>query len=677
MISPLLHLSADAWQIIAPLLDYDDVKKLLDTGNRYLAQIVSSFVHSFVINKRLHALDLDSLQCTCKATPYLTEITIKPMESLYRLITPSLPLDLPPTLTKLHADFYNSLAFFLFSSRLCDLVPDLVSLRLRGLPGDTHLLRDLKLPQKLQHLELTASLTVIEEGEITTLPRSLTSLDLRVSKIPPSESCGDWPSHLSTLKLILYDELIIEHLPRSLTHLSLNLEHREFLSSFKPPTGANFLPFPWRRFFPRLTCLSITNDIHGPAMPFLKSVVSPNAYDALEVSDFLSRGFWRSEEYDRIPANNHPLFERIFFFTDAEDLTEACRELAPFLHNVVQFSSSSSVLPFESLQYLPSLAEYDSEDVHTCPPNMLSLTHAYFGKVVASVIEKLQSLEELTFSALCDESGAIASSAKWPSTLKRVYTATVLTSPALQLLPTLLTHLTLGISTHTEWSIIASRLVNLEHLSIRLTPDLWCSSTSLEAIASKRFEHLIVFYAEDFSSAPEEPFMNEFLGKHSPLPASLTNLEVSFHSAVQRVPLTILPYLPKQLRILKIMTSVAWNSTFFKTEPHIAAMTPSKLLASLPTGLEVLSLISVHKAPEERQPVSVLSSLPRGLVHFNQLGLFNSGPSRDIIVHLPPRLASITYESNSYVEEEYLAKIRPYLFSGSTADLLYNINQWQ
>ena len=163
MISPLLRLSADVWQIVAVCLDYDDVKKLLDTGNRHLMKVVGSSVHSFVINKRLHALDLDSLQRTCKATPYLTEITIKPLESLYRLITPSLPLDLPPTLTKLHAEFYNSLAFFLLSTKLCDVAPDLISLRLRGLHSATHLLRDLKLPQKLQHLELTASLTSLKK----------------------------------------------------------------------------------------------------------------------------------------------------------------------------------------------------------------------------------------------------------------------------------------------------------------------------------------------------------------------------------------------------------------------------------------------------------------------------------------------------------------------------------
>ena len=456
---------------------------------------------------------------------------------------------------------------------------------------------------------------------------------------------------------------MIEHLPRSLTHIVLSMHSGHVSSSFKPTTDEEHFAFPWRQFFPGLTSLYLLADLPGSMATFIKSVVSPNAYDALEVSDFFSRGFWRSEEYDRIPAAGYPLLEHLVSYTlDEVGILEACRELAPFLRNVVEFGTNSE-LPFESLQYLPSATDYEGTDVFTCPPNMPSLTYLNLESVAANVIENLQSLEDLTFSALCDESGTTVTSAKWPSTLKRVYAATELTSPALQLLPTMLTNLTLNISTYTEWAIIASRLVNLEHLAVSVTPDRWCTSTPLEAIASTRFEHLTVHYISDFTHAPEEPFMNEFLGKHSPLPASLTRLEVTFHSIMQRVPLTVMPYLPKQLRFFAIMTSVAWESDFFKTEPHIAAMTPSELLASLPTGLEVLNMQCFHVAQGDRQPVSVLSSLPRGLVEFNQQGLFEIEMPNDIVIHLPPRLASIAYESNSGVEEAYLKTIRPYLFS--------------
>ena len=666
MISPLLRLSADVWRVITDFLHFDDVKILLETGNRHLMKVVGSSVHSFRIDQYLHAVDFNSLQHTCKATPHLKEIIIKPLESVYRLMKPLLPLELPPTLTKLHADFNNSLDFFLLANDLHRLAPNLISLRLRGIFDAWRFLCILKIPPKLQHLELTGPSIVIREGEIATLPRTLMSLHLRADNLPPIAD-NDWPPHLSTLYLSgLNGNVTIEHLPRSLTYLTLVTVGAACSTSFKPTMVEENFAFPWRRFFPGLTSLSLQQEIRGSPLPFLKSVVSPDAYDALEVSDFLSRGFWRSEEYDHVPATGYPLFERIRFFNFEGDMLEVCRELAPFLRKVTEFGSSCK-LSLETLQYLPSVTEFDSRASALMSfPNMpthLKKLMLYSPRTDFRVIENSKSLEYLDAAEIYDAStdGAV-SSVQWPSTLKHLNTSMELTSSLLQLLPTSLTSLTCHISTHTEWSIIASGLVNLEHLSIKLAPDQWYRSTPLEAIGSTRFEHLIVFYASDFSSVPEEPFMDEFLGKHSPLPTSLTKLEIRSYSHKQRTPLTILPYLPKQLRVFSMTTNPAWTSNFFKTEPHVAAMTPSELLESLPTGLEVLSLESFTSI-EGRQPASVLASLPKGLKHFTQRNLISNQEPANIVKYLPPKLVVLRYDSNNDIEEAYFKTIRPYLFT--------------
>ena len=134
----------------------------------------------------------------------------------------------------------------------------------------------------------------------------------------------------------------------------------------------------------------------------------------------------------------------------------------------------------------------------------------------------------------------------------------------------------------------------------------------------------------------------------------------------QRIPLTIFPYLPRQLRILTVSAFIDWRNEFYKTEPHIASMTSGDLLASLPSGLDVLDLSLYAQIPGVQQPYEMLASLPRGLKSFKQNSIWNhysllEADIETILNSLPPKLCSLKYGSSTAIETAYF-KARPYLY---------------
>lgn len=286
MNSPVLRLSADVWTPITNYLAYEDIKNLIITGSSSLSQLVGLGTEAFVANKRYHAVDLECILHTARATPNLKELSVNPIDSSTQAMKPLLPLqasDFPRKLTSLIANFTDSIYFFLVSHRIDTLAPNLITLALRGSSSPLRL-KVMSFPPNLQTLKLDGEV-LTKQGDISRLPRSLTTIAFSAASVLLSPE-SDWPSELSSLSIDKLEfPVLLERLPRTLTHLSVAsaMSFECITTSFETSNKEHF-NFPWRCFFPSLTSLSIdtTNDL--PLT--LKSMVSPNAHDASEVSTF-------------------------------------------------------------------------------------------------------------------------------------------------------------------------------------------------------------------------------------------------------------------------------------------------------------------------------------------------------------------------------------------------------
>lgn len=666
MTLPLLRLSADVWSLITRLLNFHEVKHLLLIGNPHVSKVVGSGAHSAVINGPMHALNLNGILTTAKATPNLKELCIYPPTSeTYTAIKPLLPLAFPK-LSVLEADFHKAFDLLMVSNSIAELVPSLLSLKIRDFCNTMRHLSELKFPSKLERLELMDSLVIANAGDIANfLPRRLAHMEIQLRADAPM-TYNEWPPELSTLHLYRSaDKMAIEHLPRSLTHLSLINGPATLTSSFKPSTSQLRSPFPWRQFFPALISFTLSRTIVGPAMELFKSLVTAYAYDASEVSTFLSSGFWHSPQLDSAPDTGYPLFEHLSFNCPSHELIEVAKTFAPLLQKVAHFEHA----PLSACRYLPLVTTHESLANITYNEHLpTNITRLRLESCDIEVLEKQTALKTLNIGHFNHHESDVyaVDRVKWPSSLQIAKLFTNLSVPSCLLMPSTLTELTAAISTRKDWSAIASHLVCLKVLSPTLFPDEWHGTAEpLAPIKSTQLESLHLNFCRPFSESPPQPFLHEFFGETSTLPPSLTELTIVLAGLDSILPLSLIAFLPRQLREIKLLACCSWTNSFFKTDPLVSSMSPSELLSLLPQGTEVLELI--RSIPNHDRPKEALKSLPRGLRSFAQRGLFMEATEDaipEILEQLPPRLAWLHYDFNYHLHEAYCQTRRPYLFRG-------------
>lgn len=663
--SPISRLSADIWSLITPALHYDDIKNLLFSGDARLMQVVGHGTRMIKLASYLHAIDVECLFRTARAAHYLQKLHVHPLSMDTMAMKPLLPLQTLPKLTSLTALFANSISFFLIDQDLPKLAPSLTSLALGGETGTELSFSELKFPPDLQQLRLSGPIATLQSGDIAKLPRSLTILAFSTRSIPPMDFY-DWPPDLQSLSLARISEsLAVEILPRTLSYLSI-LGPPKLTTSFKTKNPNDHFAFPWRCFFPSLNDLFLDFRFTGDALETLKSFVCADAYQASEIEDFLSSGFWQHQATHSSITGDYPLYKRLnLHHSDQIAFTRASQALAPYLTNVEHFYVWGPSL--EIYNYYPSAQYVYSPTAVEAPLPPLRCASFTGSSQRFEFIEPLTSLRDLSLTYVQSTDKA---SVKWPPALEGLVCSVTLTGPMLQYLPSSLTRFAAPIRYQSDWTILATNLPLLGSLSIVLNPMIWNGSDdNAEPLTPILGIAALSIKLED-ALLPQQvfnrPFLDEFFGKLSPLPTSLTKLSVHGFAMQQRIPLTIFPYLPRQLRILTVSAFIDWRNEFYKTEPHIASMTSGDLLASLPSGLDVLDLSLYAQIPGVQQPYEMLASLPRGLKSFKQNSIWNhysllEADIETILNSLPPKLCSLKYGSSTAIETAYF-KARPYLY---------------
>lgn len=660
----ILRLESDVWTIISSYLGYIEVNYLLSVGNALLSTKMGHGVRSLPCPPVVDHIDLNSIFTTCEALPNLQELRITPKENYIPLKTPPYPQRFPPKLTSLIATFPHAAHFFLRHTDLSCLASNLLRLKLKVSPSDLPHLGAIKFPTNLTSLSLESESVTIKAGDIALLPRGLTSLSISTNEIPIMTSY-EWPPNLTSLKLrSLRQALTLEHLPR--TVVTLRFSRVKLQTNFNPTTGVNLnMLFPWRAFFPSLQRLTVAESNKAPIGAFLESIVSAHAFDDALVASFIESGFWNLLNLEFDPKRVYPLMEHIsaghgsYHNFSGLEFFQRC---APFLTRLKTVFADFQV-PAECLPYLPSLKSY-KHVFGALPPRWGSptLKVLVIGDITPEEIGLFPGLEELSVMRL-----SASQDVEWPRGLTSLTAYIPFRIDLAHNLPTSLTSLSVGETTLSAWTTIATQLINLRSLFVTLeNTGSWDLSDALTPIASKSLVSFGLFQGNAGHNYYTRPYLYEFLGPNSPLPATLTSLEIASASEDSPIPMTICPYLPRQLRRLKLASSIQWQFERYHTEPHIDSLTPAQLLASLPPGLTSFNYFHTV-GPIMPLNVEAIASMPPSLISFYVSGLFSENRAstielkEQIIALAPPKLGFLWCDTLD-LRADYFASRRPELY---------------
>lgn len=324
--------------------------------------------------------------------------------------------------------------------------------------------------------------------------------------------------------------------------------------------------------------------------------------------------------------------------------------------------------PIEAYQYLPATTFYEEEDISSLTRSLPGITSLSCDQLELESLECFPSLErmDLGYIDFMMAPGSEGVDVKWPLKLKAL---TVYYLPleglALRSLPSL-TSLGIMLSTRSNWSVLASTLVSLVTLEISLRGGNWytVNDEPLAPLLATRLERLTIRVTKP-STYYDKPFLDDFFGNDSPLPTSITALTITNFGLKWPIPLTVIPSLPRQLRQLMMTQDTDWTNANFKTPPHVAHMTPSELLSSLPPLLECLELVRANLT--DKKSFTLLAALPRSLKTLNLSALCDTDWKRETELFnvLPRRLVfqSNTGKFSHEWFEVYEKKIRPYLYN--------------
>lgn len=656
-------------------MSYTSIENLFLVGNRTLAHLLGQGTHTLNLNVNSHCIDTARLSALLSITHKLERLEITSKHGA-RFTKPREPATMPPNLTSLTVDVPFATEFVAPHKHFGTLPESLLVLKVTG-SKTVHCgnLSDFKVPSKLTTLVLSGGRFGLSAIEIAGLPRTLIHLEVAVSVIPEMTRYV-WPPELSTLRISTFDsQVVLEHLPRTLTVLSIP-NASSLRTSFSAPKHGNDISFPWRSFFPFLVDLWLGFRTYGPLEHLLTQILSPTTFDAHSVSSFIANGFWGTDLpslcYD--PARTYPYFKCLFLYRHPHEhylSTAIFEKLAPLLIHC-EGAITDYGLPASALQYLPSAMYYFNSqgysDSHlTLPVSLRSLSVV---STSPQAVKRLKSLTFLRVTQFKDNNGALGplNRLKLPPNLKHFETTDTLLPGALLSLSSSITALSCSLTTLTSWSILARQLVQLKSLSLHVeygAPWLW--EDPLEPIQAQLTSLKLVL-----TVAPHPP-LGLFLGAFfpssdpSPLPPSLTDLTIDLGSKIP-IPMTLCPRLPRQLERVSFAIKVDWKDESSIPEPHVAAMTPFELLASLPSGLKHLELLNYSQTQLSPRSDS-LRGLPSGLLSFTQRGMFETielkGEKLDqLLLALPPKLVKLSYHSTPAFEEAYFQRRRPNLYSG-------------
>lgn len=664
MDSTILRTSADIWTLIVPTLSYTSIENLFLVGNRTLIRLVSQGVECLNISGSVDCLHTTRLSFMFGSLQQLKQLSITSTYGAY-FTKPLEPLLLPPKLTSLSVDLPFATEFVLTSGHIAALPESLVSLKLSTESVFCGRLDDIKFPSKLSTLVLSKGAFDVTEQSLATLPRTLTSLTLRVSELPEMTRYV-WPLGLSALTLQSLDSSVrVESLPRTLTSLTIP-ELCLLKSSFTTPHTK--FSFPWRVFFPFLKDLDIQVE-NIDLKDFMAGLVLPTAFDAHSVESFIANGFWGPSLPDLCydSARRYPAFKRLIFLYKWADylskVVAVAKEFASYLSHCE--AAFGYTLPPEAFQFLSSatsviyLLPQRSLTSHSKLP--LSLKHLELNASRLENIERLTSLETINVSSISANS---YENVAWPQKLSSLTTSPIDPS-AIIALPRSLTHLSCEISTSAAWNAVALNTVHLKSLAISFDfTAKWLAETPLTPIQAP-LETLRLNYKCDLKAqrlSKGGPFFEAFfpVSGPSPLPASLTSLTICSYTEMA-TPMTLCPRLPRQLKKVAFLQRLDWFDWYSTPEPHVATMTYQELLEALPPGLEALTLLCATSSTQQAN-IETLRGLPLTLVYFEQKGAFKHATLAEVVRNLPPKLAHLSYAQDPSSTDSYLVMRRPNLY---------------
>lgn len=676
---PILRLSIDCWSLITSLVSTADVLNFITAASTSsFAKNVANRVSSLRFEGRLHSVDLYGF-LTRKHFPNALELFVSCEDPSTSMVNRPGPLHFPPKLTSLTLAFNHALDFIVHPSSVVEPLNDLKTLFISGTSACSYSIDDFRAFPNLSTLTVLTGVLLIKENDIASLPRALTVLDISTPSVP-SMGRYNWPPDLTTLRLSGVSQgFAMEHLPRTLTRLHISA--MVMTTSFPGAEGDPLHAFPFRPFFPFLMSLRINPMSAVNLQTTLPNIVSPHAFDSARIADFISSGCWDLPSLPYSSSHTYPLFEEIYVLAphDVWNMSlDLFAELAPFLTKLKSFLADSSTRPIEVYQHLSSLETHSDAFMSSLTiaqaeqlPKCLKTLSTY--RIQSDALKHLPQLEDLSFGLFYDQNSA-QEPLTWPPHLTALSAGMSFNAPTLLSLPTALTEMRLSIASDV-WNVLASHLVNLQQLSLYFSSsEYWMTSTEpLAPIQSTQLKTIRL----EYNKVPDAPkgrrFLEEWLGTKSPFPPSLKDL-VLIVPPKTAIPLTICPYLPRQLETLDLSSHVSVSNSNWHEEPHIASMTPNELLSQLPPCLKMLKIDNIRP---NRVPIdpNVLHSLPASLVSLSLSG-FIDPPDTYMslkflawIAGLPPKLAAISFDRRDFVEHAYYKARRPELFYSKNAVL--------
>ena len=328
MSSPILRLHSDAWEAIICFLSFESTSKL-SVVHPQLYLTVRNRVKSVFAppsDSTSTILDVGRIFRICERLPSIKELTIEAFANIRRLEEPLLSPGGLRTLTLLCLSFQHVIAFVL-PLNLSELLPELLCLELEDYGDVPFKLMDVSIPPRLQVLKILPQETypVLESDFVLKLPHTLTEIHLschwKIGIVGTNEfevqplTDYIWPPNLTTCTLGLEDHISLDHLPRTLTHLSL--ARAEIVATTFPQLSSDpaKIVFPWRQFFPLLRELHLRSigspfDLHR----LLETIVLDTALDAEIVNRFISSSSWDIPSLRQYQSETHepyPLFTDI------------------------------------------------------------------------------------------------------------------------------------------------------------------------------------------------------------------------------------------------------------------------------------------------------------------------------------------------------------------------------
>lgn len=662
---PISRLYPDVWTSIANFLDVGSILNLIGTGNESLASVLRRSVRSIAWNPNSSVFGIDGFFKASRHFASIDRMSICSNLSINLVRVPSKPLNLTANLTSLSLRF-NGVFTLVPSLHLSSSLPKLIELELVT-EGEDHpfALEDLELPPRLEALKLqTNRLPSLTPGFVARLPRSLTSLsfhsdfptlnplDREIGVASKSPFC--WPPSLHRLAIHGSQNVVLDHLPRTLSELDLQ-QSTALITNF-PPSKNGFV-FPWRRFFPRLNVLDLPmlEDRLCDLSLLLASIVHPGALDSAIVEKFLASASAIEDSPTELIATDHasyPHFRQItlhqsFWEKKKGTMEEILSSVAPLIVNT---KFTTAMLSPDLFKYLPHVSTVQllsgHQIIEKLPPSITTLSCP--AAPVSYLPPSLTTLKARTIAGT-GKGGKLEAHNAFPSTLLHLNIYGFSPPPELaHALPTTLTLIYLEVTGPDVWQLLVERLINLIRLHVTLGHS-WSPKAPLARVASSQLRQFSISTLFLSSIIPLEGFFS-----NPPiLPPGLDSLIIEPVCHV-----SLLPMLPRSLRVLQVDEMLWLGEEPKDTQMNLAAKKTSQeeLLRGLPPNLRELYIGGVvdrddFEATQPKPGLKILKFLPRSLLSFSCFHLLdipNSLELKDIAHLLPKNLTQLVLETASF-----------------------------